>query len=539
MESNLLILSDLHLGEQEPGEDRGYVEQRADVLANQFGSFLEYYSQNRRDGLPWRLVIAGDMIDFMRIHVPCDNKEGWDNVAHHTTPRPDQALWKLPEHDLAGTLAKVEQLFVLNGKTFRHLVRFLLAGHELRLVTGNHDAELDWPEVQELMREKLTELARRERPHADVAAMQERIEFCPRFYYEPGRVYIEHGHYYDGYCKTEETMPPIWTSQGLQDRRLNSLSHQLNFTQFNNPKAFDTLPLHHIDQWSALDILGWYFKRPFSQQFLLFRTFAMMVFQIVFMAWSSSFRSLLNLKGKERQDAIKQWADNHNLPVEAVEPLQQYVTPAIHTRFFDTMQALYIDRMILMAGTAFFMTVCLVAPWTSTVKAGLMTLNAAFFVGAFQYLARRRPLSETIPMLFAAATKISNYLNTPLVIMAHSHHYEQKELNGGKLYVNLGSWVVPHSLLHTAPEPQPKFSLPETPATAMYGVPDFETRYMMITSQQHPHHCEIGSWSYHSGAPTLEPVVYPVTDTCPTLTNTACKASLALAKKAHSTSLVS
>ncbi len=539
MESNLLILSDLHLGEQEPGEDRGYVEQRADILASQFGTFLEHYSQNRKDGLPWRLVIAGDMIDYMRIHVPYDNHEGWTDVANHTTPRSDQALWKLPEHDLSGTLAKTEQLFKLNRKTFHHLVRFLLAGHELALVTGNHDAELDWPEVQSLIRERLGEIARREKPHADLKALQDRIQFCPRFYYEPGRVYIEHGHFYDGYCKTEDEAPPIWVSQGLKDRRLDSFSHRLNYSQFSNPKAFNSLPLHNIDQWSAGDILLWYLKRPFTQQFLLFRAFVTMVFQLVLMAWSRSFRELLNKKGTDREIALQRWAKDHNLPVEAVEPLQKYVTPAIHTRLFDTIQALYLDRMLLLATTGFAMTVLLVAPWSPIHKAGLLTATSVGFVATFQYLSKRRPLSETIPMLINAAAKISNYLNTPLVIMAHSHHYEQKQLENGKLYVNLGSWVVPHELIHTAPEPRPLHGLPNTPHTAVDAVPDFQTRYMMITSQQHPHHCSVGSWSYLDGSPVVEPVSLPSHETLTQRGETACKASLALAKQAHSNSLVS
>lgn len=502
---NLLILSDLHLGEQAPGEDRQQVQLRADAQAHHFGEFLLHHSRHTEQGRPWRLVIAGDMIDFMRIHVPTAPPSPKAKTRLFSAPEisnPATTLWIYPPHDLEGTLAKLEQLFVLHRKTFSHLAHFLLEGHEVYMITGNHDAELDWPEVQDAFRDHLKTIASQDYPHRSLAALQEQLQeqliFCPRFYYEPERVYIEHGHFYDGYCNpTESSLSPHPNTD--QDhtissyKQLSSFTHTLNDFQYNNPDAFHTLPMHHIDQWSAMDILGWFLRRPLRQQYLLCCTFLHMTLKLIWMAWSSSFRQILNVPVDTRKQAIQQWAEDHNLPIEAVEPLQKFVTPPLHTRLFDTVQALYLDRMFLMAITPLIMTTIFVSPWTPEFKATLATGFTVAFVATFQYLSLRRPVSETIPMLFSAAMKISAYLETPLVIMAHSHNFEQRELRDGQLYINLGAWTVPETLLTETRTPHTNTQThPTTPTSSL---PVFETPYLVISTTKPPHHFKIGTWS--------------------------------------------
>ena len=507
MSWNLLILSDLHMGEQEPGESRARVQQRADILATHLGNFLEYYREYRENHTPWRLVIAGDMIDFMRIHVPKDHTPTIKESQTESSPNSIPAMWKLPPHNLKGTLHKLEQLFTLHQKTFYRLARFLLAGNDLVLLTGNHDAELDWPEVQEMFLQHLYLMAQRDQPSVERETLRARLLFRPRFYYESERIYIEHGHYYDGFCNISES----GDTENNQDRRLNSFSHVLNYTQFNKPKAFENLPLHNIDQWSALDILGWYAKRPFAQKLQLFYEFFAMSLRLVMMAWSSSFRRLLQTPQASRKQSMARWASQHNLPVEAIEPLHQFVTPPIHTQLFNTIQALYLDRMFLMVVTSFSMTVFLVAPWSPEVKALLATVTTTVFVTLFQFLAHRRPVSKTIPMLFNASLKIAAYLKTPLIVMAHSHHFEQRELYNGQLYINLGAWTVPEDLMEQEPDTHKPFQeeirtgtqLPTTPPSCLESIPEFDTTYLMITTSQAPHQFKVCRWSYHHSAPNI------------------------------------
>src|SRR5688572_19041346 len=77
-EPNILILSDLHLGED--------VKPQAPVsvtylrylarLEKELESFLEHYTRSRHDGRPWRLIINGDMVDFMSVCLLPQQEEG-------------------------------------------------------------------------------------------------------------------------------------------------------------------------------------------------------------------------------------------------------------------------------------------------------------------------------------------------------------------------------------------------------------------------------------------------------------------------------
>ena len=74
---NLLIVSDLHLGEglreatdgSIPRRDAGADgrDQYLERLEREFSAFLIHYTIERIQGRPWRLIINGDMVDFMSI----------------------------------------------------------------------------------------------------------------------------------------------------------------------------------------------------------------------------------------------------------------------------------------------------------------------------------------------------------------------------------------------------------------------------------------------------------------------------------------
>ncbi len=70
------------------------------------------------------------------------------------------------------------------------LVRFVAAGHEVDLVAGNHDVELQDPAVEAELRKHLRAAGATDRELA-------RIRIVPWFVHRPGRVaWIEHGHVY-------------------------------------------------------------------------------------------------------------------------------------------------------------------------------------------------------------------------------------------------------------------------------------------------------------------------------------------------------
>src|SRR2546421_8434707 len=65
--ANILVVSDLHFGEEllpgAPAERRHAVE----LAQSAFREFLRHHTVRRLNGRPWRLVIAGDLFDFMSV----------------------------------------------------------------------------------------------------------------------------------------------------------------------------------------------------------------------------------------------------------------------------------------------------------------------------------------------------------------------------------------------------------------------------------------------------------------------------------------
>lgn len=502
---NLLVLSDLHLGDQLPGESRERVEWNASFVSHHFSAFLEHYTEHREQNKPWRLLIAGDMIDFMRTH-----------VTHNVNPdvsKDSSTQWHLPNHRIEGSLQKLKQVFHLHPKAFECLGQFIVRGNEVVLITGNHDAELNWIEIQESFRENMFTITCSEQLHCDREVFYQRIRFMPWFYYEPERIYVEHGHLYDQYCNIENFLT-LEDTEEEAEKTILSFSHFMTHYQFRSEQAFSGLPLEHLDQWTPLQMAQWLIKRPTQQKLQITVQIVSMIFCLVRTAWNARFRQASALPPQKKQRVFRQIAHQQELPVEAIEPLQQFITVPLHTRFFDTIQALYLDRISLMGITVFLVLVALVAPWAAHWRAALLTVTATGFVATYSRLAKRHPVAGSAPALLGAAYRISSYVNAPLIVFGHSHQFERRWLCENQLYVNIGSWLPPSPSDGAEYKTVEELTeLPHTPPMEMPSVTNFETPYLIVTTDKNKHTTSIGRWS-HQGSPTLQPLAPQSTETC-------------------------
>src|SRR5262245_40030948 len=68
IDKNILVISDLHLGEdlKENRTGTSYLRQLV-RLERELQSFLGHYTERRIGDRAWRLVINGDMVDFMSV----------------------------------------------------------------------------------------------------------------------------------------------------------------------------------------------------------------------------------------------------------------------------------------------------------------------------------------------------------------------------------------------------------------------------------------------------------------------------------------
>src|SRR6476646_8246511 len=188
VDKNILVISDLHLGEDlRPGGANVSYLRHLVALERELEKFLAHYTTTRLDGRPWRLVVNGDMVDFMSVMILPEEKaeEGDDE---------EDKLYGLGFGDLQSQ-KKMERVIARHQGVFKRLGEFVAAGNELVIVVGNHDVEFHYPQVQRTLVEWLSGLTLGiGADDAARAAFARRIEFCPWFYYEEDLIYIEHGH---------------------------------------------------------------------------------------------------------------------------------------------------------------------------------------------------------------------------------------------------------------------------------------------------------------------------------------------------------
>jgi UDP-2,3-diacylglucosamine pyrophosphatase LpxH len=181
--SDLVVVSDLHMGRGYNPASKRWFRLEAFLYDDDFLAFCRWLCVVQRGrGVPLRLVLNGDVLDFLRIDPapPADARRGGRRPGPLLTP------------EVAAAMARD----VLNGhRAFvEGVAEVLAAGHEVVYVAGNHDLEIQWEPVQQTVRAAVAAtLDRRGAPAGAIG----RLSFAPWFVHEPGRIWIEHGCQYD------------------------------------------------------------------------------------------------------------------------------------------------------------------------------------------------------------------------------------------------------------------------------------------------------------------------------------------------------
>ncbi|HET9598629.1 MAG TPA: metallophosphoesterase [Anaeromyxobacteraceae bacterium] len=179
---DIVVVSDLHLGRGLDPRTKKYHRLEAFFYDDDFRAFCRWLVGDAESrGVPFALVLNGDVFDLLRIEP--DVGPGASHLEKRFGPPPTP---RIAARMLADVLAG-HPVFV------EALADVLAAGHEVVVISGNHDLELQWAPVQAELREALADaLARR-----GAQGSLERFRFEPWFLYEPGRIWIEHGCQYD------------------------------------------------------------------------------------------------------------------------------------------------------------------------------------------------------------------------------------------------------------------------------------------------------------------------------------------------------
>ena len=198
LDESLLILSDVHLGNDLNDFGKGHAR-RSERVDRDLVDLLAHYRGTPCTGRRWRLVIAGDFIDFIGMAIL---PKGRDLATEPSDEERAHGLGNASDHGRV----KLRAVAARHHVVFEAVAAFLASGNAVTIVHGNHDVEFHWDAVKEELKAVLAELAP---PGAEADDLASRIDFAPWFYYVGGVAYVEHGHQYDTLCSTDHVMAPV------------------------------------------------------------------------------------------------------------------------------------------------------------------------------------------------------------------------------------------------------------------------------------------------------------------------------------------
>jgi UDP-2,3-diacylglucosamine pyrophosphatase LpxH len=429
---SLLILSDVHLG-NDLNDLSAAGGRRSSLVDDDLANLLAHYRRSPCTGKGWRLVIAGDFIDFVGMSIlpaaPCEasaeeREHGLGNGADHATLK---------------LRAVAERHFVV----FQALADFVAAGHGLTIVHGNHDVEFHWDKVKDAFRQLLVEIAVLRNGWLEAPTSRDfasRIEFAPWFYYVGGVAYVEHGHQYDTLCSTDHVMAPL--SPRDPRRIARSLSDVL-LRWVVRPTG--SVPEYGHERMGVIDYVMLGVSLGFGGVARLGMRFAGAVVELFRLRrahWSVAAQSLR----EEHERRMAALADRTRIGIERLRSLAALQVPPVTRSIRKIMASVLLDRIALGAGAMMIMVPLAVVagfhPWAWSFVAAVL---GGWALTHRRLTAQRREwFGEKLDndeILVERAGHLARLFPAAFVVMGHTHTPVMKPVaEGTATYVNVGSW---------------------------------------------------------------------------------------------------
>jgi UDP-2,3-diacylglucosamine pyrophosphatase LpxH len=427
MES-LLVLSDVHLGSDL--NDFGRPIRRSRRVDEDLVKLIAHYRTIAPPSDRWRLVVAGDFIDFVGMAV---RAEGVELATERSDEEREHGLGNAVDH----VRVKLRLVVERHGDVFDALAGFVADGHALTFIHGNHDLELHWDAVKDDLRSLLLARACCARNDAiDGPAFDGRIAFHPWFFYVAGLAYIEHGHQYDAFCASQYVMAPLSAADPRRIARSVSdvlLRFVVRPTRGMHEYGHDKHGIaHYIAFAMKLGLIG--------------------LLQLA-ACYASAVGELFRLRREQLSGAAKRLREEHDrgmtllaratqVGVERMRALAALQVPPVTRTIGGILASVLLDRLAL--GFVAVLTLLAVAVLTfmHVVHAwwAAPCIVVAWALGHCQ-LARRRTADPEERMIERAA-HLAKLFPAAFVVMGHTHTPAKMAINDGEAtYINVGSWA--------------------------------------------------------------------------------------------------
>jgi UDP-2,3-diacylglucosamine pyrophosphatase LpxH len=430
---SLLVFSDVHLGSdiQEIPNGAATKARRSASVDRDLVRLLAHYRAQKPPADRWRIVIAGDFIDFIGMTVAPNHPDALD------TELTDEERWHGVGSAADHARLKLARVAERHADVFAALGAFVGDGHALSLVHGNHDIEFHWDEVKDDFRAALFAHVAVTSPYASTSAQAvafaERIEFNPWFFYRDGVAYIEHGHQYDSFCATAHIMSPL---SPLDPRRVARgfsdilLRYVVRPTRGMKEHGHENVGLGHYLAFGA--------QLGVSGMARLGLNFAHAVAELFRVRRAHLSEAALALRA-EHEERVAKLAAATRLGVGRLRALLSLQATPITSTVAGIMRGVLLDRLaVAVVAVPLLLVLAVVgglhgpAPWA----AGGVVL--AWTLLHF-YLSRQRTIDPTEHLVDRAA-HLAKLFPAAFVVMGHTH-VPAAVRAGPATYINVGSWA--------------------------------------------------------------------------------------------------
>jgi UDP-2,3-diacylglucosamine pyrophosphatase LpxH len=428
---NYLLFSDVHLGGDLVQHARPWTTTRlSDVLRldRDLANMLDHYANRPEGGRPWKLVIAGDLVDFVGMSIG---------------PGPDERLVRPLDHDelrhgLASSLHrsvhKMAAVARRHDLVFRHMAAFVAAGHSIVLVRGNHDVEFAFDAAREAFVQALLDRAELSPDAASGAreAFLSRIEFRHWFYYEEGLLYVEHGHQYDETCAYQHQLHPV--SPDNPDQISLSFSDILLRYVVRPTRGLSS---EGHENKSMFDYLKFGISMGMSGCALLFYRFLSAIARM-FGAWRSHLSEAAQEVRAEHERRMTELATLLSMKRERLRELASLAALPVTGCHRKIVRSVFLDGIVALVGA--FVVILAVGLSELVPLALLPAVSFALFIAIYLWM-RRAKVLDPKQALRRAAASVAKLMPARFVVMGHTHEPRLEALEGGATYVNLGTWA--------------------------------------------------------------------------------------------------
>ncbi|MBW2700122.1 MAG: metallophosphoesterase [Deltaproteobacteria bacterium] len=425
MGRRFLVLSDLHLCDVEDHADdwMAYKSSRF-VFDKEVAALLRRFTEDAEsDGDERVLVFNGDLVDFDLV-ATCPEPAPWPVTRSERrrglNATEEKSAWKL-ERVLAD-----HPLFV------ESLTRFLLAGHRLIYVLGNHDQEFHFPKV----RSTLISALQAEASKLNETLKDDCIRFEPWFYLEPGEVYIEHGQQYDHYTSFRHLLDPTVQISGEERIALpmGNLSNRYLMTKmgFFNPFASDYILSAFAYFWH------WLSHYAFSRRSLAFVWFWG---SLVVMGKLLRIRKRLLKKHVDQDKLLGEVADRFGMEPATAQALQKLQQVPITSRFFRIVREFWIDRVIFMIFWGGGTIALALVPIPLWIKLMVPLTSFPLLLFIYEKAIEGESIFTIESRLPQVARSIGALVPVQVVAFGHSHVPRLIPLSRDLVFVDTGTWA--------------------------------------------------------------------------------------------------